>query len=143
MAKVLAALGLLIAACLVVADLATAQDVTSLRGVQVDEPTPLPPVAKQEKRRFARAYRQQPPLIPHAITQYQIDMRVNQCLGCHDWTNAGERQAPTLSMTHYLDRDGRQLDRIAGTRWFCTQCHVSQDNVEPLVGNAFVPSSGN
>ncbi|MCB1493632.1 MAG: nitrate reductase cytochrome c-type subunit, partial [Rhodobiaceae bacterium] len=92
----------------------------SLRGVQVDEPVTLTAVPRQEKKRFGRAYRQQPPLIPHAIAQYQIDLKANQCLGCHDWSKAGERQAPTLSMTHYLDRDGHQLDHVAGTRWFCT-----------------------
>ncbi|MHA1158010.1 MAG: nitrate reductase cytochrome c-type subunit, partial [Alphaproteobacteria bacterium] len=85
--------------------------------------------------------RMQPPLIPHGIEQYQMDIRVNQCLGCHDWSNAGDRDAPTLSMTHYLDRDGRQLDEVAGTRWFCNQCHVPQTDASPLVENTFVPSS--
>ncbi len=141
MARALAALGSLLAAALLIVGIAWAQDVTSIRGAQVDAPSTVPAVAKQEKRRFGRAYRQQPPLIPHTVDQYQIDLRVNQCLGCHDWSKAGDRQAPTLSMTHYLDRDGRQLDHVAGTRWFCNQCHVPQGNVEPLVENAFVPSS--
>ncbi|MEM6665400.1 MAG: nitrate reductase cytochrome c-type subunit [Pseudomonadota bacterium] len=43
-------------------------------------------------------------------------------------------------MTHYLDRNGRQTDHVAGTRWFCTQCHAPQANVAPLVTNTFVPS---
>ena len=132
------------AAVMMVAGLSVAQEngVQSLRGVQVDEIRPIEEVSKQDKQRFTRAYRQQPPLIPHAIDQYQIDMRVNQCLGCHDWTNAGAKNAPTLSMTHYLDRDGRQGDEIAGTRWFCNQCHVPQAGVDPLVENTFIPSSG-
>ena len=88
-----------------------------------------------------RNYRQQPPLIPHSIQQYQIDLRTNQGLACHDWTKAGERNAPTLSMTPYLDRDGRESDQIAGTRYFCSQCHVPQADVPALVENVFQPSS--
>ena len=90
-----------------------------------------------------RNYRQQPPLIPHKVEQYQIDLRTNQCLSCHDWTKAGERNAPTLSMTHYLDRDGVELDRVAGTRYFCNQCHVPQADAPALIDNVFQPSSGN
>ncbi len=130
------------AALAVVAGVAFAQDASlqTLRGAQIDEPVTVVGVPKQDKKRFGRAYRHQPPLIPHAVDQYQIDTNANQCLGCHDWSNAGERNAPTLSMTHYLDRDGRQLDEIAGTRWFCNQCHVPQADAEPLVDNTFVPS---
>ncbi|MEM7671164.1 MAG: nitrate reductase cytochrome c-type subunit, partial [Pseudomonadota bacterium] len=90
--------------------------------------------------RMQRNYRQQPPMIPHSIAQYQIDIRANQCLSCHDWSKAGERNAPTLSMTHYLDREGNELDHIAGTRYFCNQCHVPQADVPVLVGNSFEPS---
>lgn len=119
----------------------SAGGVTSLRGADVDETVPVEPVFKQETMRFNRDYRQQPPLIPHSIDQYQIDLRANQCLTCHDWTNAGDRGAPTLSMTHYLDRNGRELDQIAGTRWFCNQCHVPQANAPELVENTFETSS--
>lgn len=116
--------------------------VRSLRGVQVDEPVGVEDVFQQEEKRFVRNYRQQPPLIPHSIDQYQIDRNANQCLSCHDWTNAGDRGAPTLSMTHYLDRDGNQLDTVAGTRWFCNQCHVPQADAPSLISNTF-ESSGN
>ncbi|MEM9579124.1 MAG: nitrate reductase cytochrome c-type subunit [Pseudomonadota bacterium] len=128
-----------------VATLALAQsaDVNSLRGTDVDAPSVLENTYKPIERRLTRNYRQQPPLIPHSVEHYQIDTRVNQCLSCHDWTNAGERDAPTLSMTHYLDRDGVELDHIAGTRYFCNQCHVPQADTPALVGNTFVSSSGN
>ena len=119
----------------------SAGGVTSLRGADVDETVPVEPVFKQETMRFNRDYRQQPPLIPHSIDQYQIDLRANQCLTCHDWTNAGDRGAPTLSMTHYLDRNGRELDQIAGTRWFCNQCHVPQVDAPELVENTFETST--
>ncbi len=123
--------------------LAQSAGVNSLRGVEVDEPAIVDQVHRTVEGRMQRNYRQQPPLIPHSIEQYQIDLRTNQCLSCHDWTKAGERNAPTLSMTHYLDREGRELDQIAGTRYFCNQCHVPQADALPLVDNTFEPSSGN
>ena len=121
--------------------LAQSTEVTSLRRAAVDEPVNLGNVYQQVLRRMQRNYRQQPPLIPHGISQYQIDLRTNQCLTCHDWTRAGERNAPTLSMTHYLDRDGNELDHIAGTRYFCNQCHVPQVAAPDLVGNEFRSSA--
>lgn len=115
--------------------------VESLRGADVSEQLAAEEVFHQDETRFSRSYRQQPPLIPHTIAQYQIDLAANECLSCHDWTNAGDRGAPTLSMTHYLDRDGNQLDTISGTRWFCNQCHVPQANAPALVENTFGQSN--
>ncbi len=115
--------------------------VKALREMSVDSTNIVDEIHKQDTRRFVRNYRQQPPLIPHSIDQHQIDLRTNECLACHDWTNAGDRGAPTLSMTHYLDREGEQLDRVAGTRWFCNQCHVPQVNAPALVNNEFTPSN--
>ncbi len=120
---------------------AEAQSLSSLRGAEVDEPVAIDDIHRYIEGRMQRNYRQQPPLIPHSIEQYQTDLRTNQCLACHDWTKAGERDAPTLSMTHYLDRDGRELDFIAGTRYFCRQCHVPQADAPALVENIFQPSS--
>ncbi|WP_349681035.1 nitrate reductase cytochrome c-type subunit [Thalassospira xiamenensis] len=37
-----------------------------------------------------------------------------------------------------MDRDGQFLAAVSPRRYFCTQCHVSQRQVEPLVGNSFV-----
>ncbi len=130
---------------LILSGLALAQSaqVTTLRGAEVDEPVVLDQIHRNVEGRMQRNYRQQPPLIPHKIEQYQIDVRTNQCLSCHDWTKAGERNAPTLSMTHYLDRDGNELDQIAGTRYFCNQCHVPQADAPALVDNVFQPSAGN
>ncbi|MCI5097948.1 MAG: nitrate reductase cytochrome c-type subunit [Rhodobacteraceae bacterium] len=135
----------LTASALFAAGIAFAQSapVQSLRGAQIDEHVGVEDVFHQDKQRFTRSYRQQPPLIPHTIEQYQIDLKANRCLSCHDWTNAGERNAPTLSMTHYMDRNGNQLDRVAGTRWFCNQCHVPQADAPALVENDFKSSSSN
>ncbi len=138
-------LGLALIPPLLLGGLAVAQSTshTTLRGAEVDEPVILDQIHRNVEGRMQRNYRQQPPLIPHSIDQYQIDVRTNQCLSCHDWTKAGERNAPTLSMTHYLDREGNELDHIAGTRYFCNQCHVPQADALPLVENTFEPSSGN
>ncbi|MCK0137887.1 nitrate reductase cytochrome c-type subunit [Aliiroseovarius sp. F47248L] len=95
----------------------------------------------QKEIRFARNYRQQPPLVPHSIDQYQIDLRANRCPSCHDWTVADVHRAPTPSMTHYLDREGNQMDTIAGTRWCCKQCHVPEADTPELVDNTFKPSN--
>lgn len=142
-----ATLSLIAAAALTaIAGIALAQStggVSTLRGAQVDEQLPAPNIYRQDEKRFTRSYRQQPPLIPHSIDQYQIDLKANRCLSCHDWTTAGERGAPTLSMTHYLDRAGNQLDHVAGTRWFCNQCHVPQADAPALVDNTFSASTGN
>ncbi len=134
---------LILAAIVALTGIALAQtaEVTTLRRAAVDEPVNLGNLYQQVERRMQRNYRQQPPLIPHGISQYQIDLRTNQCLACHDWTKAGERDAPTLSMTHYLDRDGNELDHIAGTRYFCNQCHVPQVDAPDLVNNQFRSSA--
>ncbi|PCI41614.1 MAG: ferredoxin [Rhodospirillaceae bacterium] len=91
--------------------------------------------------RFEKNYRQQPPLVPHAISSYQIDIRVNQCIACHDWPQNVSAGAPKISETHYIGRDGNNLNKVASRRWFCTQCHVPQDDVKALVPNTFESSS--
>jgi len=120
---------------------ALAQDdtVQSLRGrALLDEAGPVPEQIKQNVGRpFARAYRQQPPLIPHPIAKYQINRKVNQCLRCHDWPYSSEEGAPKVSETHYFNRAGVALDRVSRTRWFCTQCHVPQALTRTLIRNTF------
>lgn len=119
-----------------------APEIKTLRGAAPQVDLAAPEAARQNvSGRFERAYRQQPPLIPHQIDRYQIDLKANQCLGCHDWSTAAKNGAPTLSMTHYLDRNGQQTDTVAGTRWFCNQCHVPQADAKDLVENTFKPSS--
>jgi cytochrome c-type protein NapB len=120
--------------------LAQTADLESLRGrVTLEATSPAPDVKKQNTAsgRFTRAYRQQPPMIPHRIEQYEIDLKVNQCLRCHDWPYNVEENAPKISETHYTNRDGIALDRVAGTRWFCLQCHVPQTSTRSLVDNDF------
>ena len=130
----------LAAAALWAAPGAVAQELQSLRGdTPMTEAAPAPELRKQntDSGRFLRAYRQQPPLIPHKIDAYQIDLKVNQCMRCHDWPFNVEENAPKISETHYIDRNGVALDHVARLRWFCTQCHVPQVNARALVDNTF------
>ena len=114
--------------------------VQSLRGeTEIPDNNVAPTVPRQDIQAgsFARAYRQQPPLIPHKIDGYQIDLSVNQCMQCHDWPYNVDQEAPKISETHYIDRDGVALDRVSPRRWFCTQCHAPQTNAKELVHNNF------
>lgn len=113
--------------------------IKSLREAPLTEDSAAPDVLKQATPAdgFGRAYRQQPPLIPHKIDGYQITAENNQCMTCHDWPGNTRVNAPKISETHYVDRQGVRLDKVAGTRYFCQQCHVPQADAKPLVGNAF------
>ncbi|MBI5449797.1 MAG: nitrate reductase cytochrome c-type subunit [Gammaproteobacteria bacterium] len=88
---------------------------------------------------IARNYLTQPPVIPHKIDGYDINMRSNKCLSCHSWRSYREWGATKISLTHYRDRDGRELDDVSPLRYFCTQCHVPQLDARPLVRNDFRP----
>lgn len=138
-----AAAGMFLAAAILAPAGALTEEVKSLRGdVAIEENNPVPDVfTVREGQHHGRAYRQQPPLIPHKIEKYEIDLKVNQCLRCHDWPNNSKENAPKVSETHYQDRAGNRLDQIAGTRWFCTQCHVPQTDALPLVDNKFMPAT--
>ncbi|WP_371188685.1 nitrate reductase cytochrome c-type subunit [Thalassotalea maritima] len=85
-----------------------------------------------------RAYPMQPPLIPHQIENYQVDLKVNKCMSCHARNRVEESQATMVSVTHYMDRDGNFLAEISPRRYFCNQCHVPQYENKPLVSNEFV-----
>lgn len=122
------------------ADAQLAGEVRPLRGeTDIPDVNHVPEIERQDTRSgsFGRAYRQQPPLIPHKIQGYQITRTVNQCMQCHDWPYAAEQGAPKISETHYYDRNGKALDRVSPNRWFCTQCHVPQSNAKDLVDNNF------
>ena len=136
--------GLALTAGLAVVGTGLAQDarlqVKSLGGGQVLNQLNKPPEVNRQSTPdggFGRAYRQQPPLIPHKVDRYQITTTNNACMTCHDWPGNIEAKAPKVSETHYVDRQGARLDKIAGTRYFCQQCHVPQADARPLVENNF------
>jgi cytochrome c-type protein NapB len=108
-------------------------------------PTPLEsesraaPLAKtiNDDQRRARSFAAQPPVIPHQIDNYQVDLRFNKCMSCHGRERVGESQAPMVSVTHFQDRDGTIRQEISPRRYFCTQCHVAQSDVRVPVKNTF------
>jgi cytochrome c-type protein NapB len=105
------------------------------------ESPPAPPLARTlntEGRPTMRNYPEQPPVIPHAITGYQLNLGTNRCLTCHRRQYTEASGAPMISVTHYMDRAGQMLADVSPRRYFCTQCHVEQTDAEPLVENTFV-----
>jgi cytochrome c-type protein NapB len=89
-----------------------------------------------------RDFVQQPPLIPHTIEGYTVNKNFNKCLDCHAWSRSKESGATKISMTHFKGRDGLELSSVSPQRYFCNQCHVSQSDAAPLVGNSFKPGTG-
>jgi cytochrome c-type protein NapB len=59
-------------------------------------------------------------------------------LSCHARARTGESQAPMVSITHFMDRDGQFLASVSPRRFFCTECHVPQHVVTPPVTNDFI-----
>ena len=119
-----------------------AQGVTSgLRGpTPLDEEGPAPRMTplRNTSEREPRNYPEQPPLIPHQIEGYQVDINGNKCLSCHARARIAESLAPMVSITHFMDRDGQFLASVSPRRFFCTQCHVPQHEVKAPVANDFV-----
>lgn len=88
-----------------------------------------------------RQYIQQPPVIPHDISGYVINLKYNKCLSCHSWNNYQDSKATKISLTHFTDRDGIEQINVAGRRYVCTTCHIAQTDTKPLVDNIFAPIS--
>ena len=100
-------------------------------------PPPLPKNVNDDQRK-TRNYPMQPPLIPHQIDNYQVDLRFNKCMDCHGRARVQESGAPMVSVTHFQDRDGNMLGEISPRRYFCTGCHVAQTDARVPVKNTFV-----
>jgi nitrate reductase cytochrome c-type subunit len=123
---------------LVVAGAAVAQR-SPLRPAPYTDVPAAPPIAADiaDEVRKTRNYPDQPPVIPHSIRDYRIDLNGNKCLTCHSRKFTEQSQAPMISITHYQDRDGNFLGAVAPRRYNCTACHVPQTNARPLVENTF------
>lgn len=133
---------LLAAACAAVALPAPAQKaLDNMRGptplAETVKPAPIVNPDNSDVKR-TRNYAMQPPVIPHKIENYQTDKNANRCMMCHARTRTQESQAPMISVTHFMDRDGNFLAELSPRRYFCLQCHVPQANLNPLVNNQFI-----
>lgn len=115
--------------------------VQSLRGSTPIDKTSEPDMIKMERDQppIPRDFVQQPPLIPHTIRGYQITRNFNKCMDCHAWSKVKESGATKVSGTHFKDATGRELANVSPRRYFCTQCHVPQADVKPLVANTYRP----
>lgn len=115
--------------------------VDRMRGpVDLGDTTQPPPIVNPDNSdvRRARNYAMQPPVIPHKIEGYQLDRNANRCMMCHARTRTQESQAPMISVTHFMDRDGNFLAELSPRRYFCLQCHVPQAPLNPLINNRFI-----
>lgn len=140
------ALQMLLVLVVVVSALATipvlnadSEEIATLRKSRIDINNVPPKMAKVENEDLKRIrnYPMQPPTIPHKIDNYLVNLYSNKCLSCHSRTQSLESQAPMISVTHYMNRDGNFLAEVSPRRYFCNQCHVAQFDAKPLVGNDF------
>jgi len=114
--------------------------VVSLRGMSELDVTRAADQMKRIQRDRSpidRDYVYQPPLIPHQTRHYEMSLNANKCLSCHSWKYAGEMGATKISVTHFQSRQGQVLSDVSPQRYFCLQCHVTQADAKPLIGNNF------
>ena len=121
---------------------AYAEHVTSLRGsndLSSGSNEVVIRHVQEDQEPITRDFVQQPPLIPHKVEGYEINLKFNKCMSCHSWKNYRKSNATKISQTHFADREENVLANVSPRRYFCTQCHVPQANVTPLVENEFKP----
>ncbi len=123
--------------------------------------------APGQAKTIERSYENAPPLIPHSVEGLlPIKRGNNQCLGCHMPEAAKGVGATPIPESHFTDfrpktelkdgkiiKDGKavtnttdvtiakfkKLKKLNQARFNCSQCHVPQANVKPLVKNNFKP----
>jgi nitrate reductase (cytochrome), electron transfer subunit len=115
-------------------------EVESLRGDDVTAMAKKPTKKKimSVSGGIERSDEQQPPMVPHSIDKYEINLKNNGCLKCHSAATYEREKAPKAGESHYIDRNGKVLKTVSSRRYFCTQCHTTQVGAQPLVQNNFV-----
>lgn len=117
-----------------------AEPIATLRGdtdIPAEPSAPRMEQVENDDLKRKRNYPMQPPTIPHKIDGYQVHLNTNKCLSCHSRRRTQESQAPMVSVTHYMDRDGNFLAGVSPRRYFCNQCHVIQTTAKSLVESTF------
>jgi len=97
---------------------------------------PPPKEALTDERQPRSSYGS-PPVIPHSIFGYRLDGNKNDCLSCHGRTLTRDTPGAPISVTHFVDRNGKVLASLAADRYFCTQCHLTQTEASPPIGNDY------
>ena len=116
-------------------EVATLRDQTKI--VEQKKPNLIPKVVNKDIKQ-GRNYPMQPPVIPHTTRSYEVNKNNNKCMSCHSRQLTEESQAPMVSVTHYMNREGNFLAEISPRRYFCNQCHVTQLDAKELVENTFI-----
>jgi len=133
-------LGLLVLGISIFVGAVTADEIATMRdGTPLNEqavPDAIPQVIDGDFK-SRRNYPMQPPLIPHDTRGYEVNLQVNKCMSCHARRRTEESQAPMISVTHYMDRDGNFLAEISPRRYFCNQCHVNQTATRAVLESDF------
>ena len=116
-----------------------AGDVASLRGDDLTKMSADPPRSKlmTVQGGIERSYKEQPPMVPHEVEKYEVNLKVNGCMKCHSPETYEKEKSPMVGESHFLDRDGKKLDHVSSRRYFCNQCHAPQLDGTPLVQNNF------
>ncbi len=118
-----------------------AQTQSGLRGgVPINEEGPAPRMAptRNTLEKEVRNYPEQPPVISACDRRLPDRSQRQQVPHLPCPRAPGESQAPMVSITHFMDREGQFLASISPRRFFCTQCHVPQQEVKAPVENDFV-----
>jgi cytochrome c-type protein NapB len=131
------------------------------------EATSYGKAAAGSSKRFARAFENAPPMIPHDVDgMLPIKIGNNACTGCHLPDVAPSMKATPIPKSHFasfrpttaiaadgkISKEGKsvdntsdfktvahKLDKLSGARFNCSQCHAPQSTQAPLVGNTFTP----
>jgi len=118
-------------------------------------------------KKFKRSFQDAPPLIPHSVDgMLPITQNNNACIGCHMPNVAKSVHATPIPPTHFTNyrpdtkvsngkivKEGKvvanttdvkvakfkKLNHLYQGRFNCSQCHVPQANIKPLVANKFTP----
>jgi len=115
-------------------------EIKSLRGDIPLDAKPKPPAKARvmsQSGGYKRAWKTQPPLIPHKIDKERISLDENSCFRCHSPDTYKAEKAPMISKTHFKDPNNPSDKNLLRARWFCYQCHVPQVEAQPLVENVF------
>ncbi|MES9991215.1 MAG: nitrate reductase cytochrome c-type subunit [Candidatus Thiodiazotropha sp.] len=114
-------------------------ELQSLRGDKLDTMAKKPANMKivNVKGGIERSFKLQPPMVPHEVDKYEINLKNNGCMKCHSEASYEKEKAPKVGDSHYEDRDGKVLKTISSRRYFCNQCHAPQMGADPLVQNNF------
>lgn len=113
--------------------------VESLRGADLEKMSASPSKHKliEQKEGFERSYKEQPPMVPHEVDKYEVNLKNNGCLKCHSEKTYEKEKASKIGDSHYVDRNDKDLGTLSSRRYFCNQCHAPQLSGDPLVENVF------